>query len=396
MRESIAKGLLDKKITDESSKTLLAYVKTEEAALRAIEVKRDELANRYDLAKALISEYRTALTGAMSLNNLFQQIGNKTKEVTVNEVTQGVAVLGGSLKEFGVTVTKSYQKTVDEVTNKSAALVDNFRKMAEKAKAFADNLRKLRQMGLDPQLFSQLVQAGVEAGGETAQALIDGGSDSITELNKLYAEIDSVGKTLGQDVAQSMYGTGISMSNGLLDGILSKMDEYKTAAQTLADTFATEFKSKVGSAVSGALPAAPAAPTNVLSEADKDKLEFLMRRRAERSAEAAAIPANKVEWRDKLAHIIGSYDLQIENILKKVTPFAKGGIVTKPVMGLVGEAGPEAIIPLNKANMLGNTYNIYVNANDRASGKAAGDAIITALSTTVARNGSLLNVVTGS
>ena len=34
--------------------------------------------------------------------------------------------------------------------------------------------------------------------------------------------------------------------------------------------------------------------------------------------------------------------------------FAEGGIVTKPVAGLVGEAGPEAIIPLDQAqNILG-------------------------------------------
>jgi|MDSV01.2.fsa_nt_gb hypothetical protein len=34
--------------------------------------------------------------------------------------------------------------------------------------------------------------------------------------------------------------------------------------------------------------------------------------------------------------------------------FAKGGIVTKPVAGIVGEAGPEAVIPLNQAqNVLG-------------------------------------------
>lgn len=32
---------------------------------------------------------------------------------------------------------------------------------------------------------------------------------------------------------------------------------------------------------------------------------------------------------------------------------AKGGIVTKPHIGMIGEAGPEAIIPLNKAGMMG-------------------------------------------
>lgn len=44
-------------------------------------------------------------------------------------------------------------------------------------------------------------------------------------------------------------------------------------------------------------------------------------------------------------------------------PFAEGGIVTSPVVGLVGEAGPEAIIPLDRLGKMGGaTYNINVQA----------------------------------
>ena len=39
--------------------------------------------------------------------------------------------------------------------------------------------------------------------------------------------------------------------------------------------------------------------------------------------------------------------------LSKIRLHAKGGIVTRPHLGIVGEAGPEAIIPLNKAGMMG-------------------------------------------
>jgi len=49
---------------------------------------------------------------------------------------------------------------------------------------------------------------------------------------------------------------------------------------------------------------------------------------------------------------------------KKVAAFAEGGIVTGPMMGLVGEAGPEAIIPLDRLGKMGGgaTYNINVQA----------------------------------
>lgn len=49
-------------------------------------------------------------------------------------------------------------------------------------------------------------------------------------------------------------------------------------------------------------------------------------------------------------------------------PFAEGGIVTSPVMGLVGEAGPEAIIPLDRMNNLsgGDVYVTVTSADPQA------------------------------
>jgi hypothetical protein len=43
-------------------------------------------------------------------------------------------------------------------------------------------------------------------------------------------------------------------------------------------------------------------------------------------------------------------------------PFAKGGIVTGPTLGLIGEAGPEAVIPLNQMGSMGGT-NVTVNVS---------------------------------
>ena len=62
-----------------------------------------------------------------------------------------------------------------------------------------------------------------------------------------------------------------------------------------------------------------------------------------------------------------------------VTAFANGGIVNRPVVGMVGEAGPEAIIPLNKAGSLGGTYNITVNAGMGANGSQIGEEIVRAI-----------------
>ena len=68
-------------------------------------------------------------------------------------------------------------------------------------------------------------------------------------------------------------------------------------------------------------------------------------------------------------------------------PFANGGIVTGPTLGLVGEAGPEAIIPLDRAGQLGgNTINITVTSADP-------QAVVEALRRYTRANGPLGTVV---
>jgi hypothetical protein len=57
----------------------------------------------------------------------------------------------------------------------------------------------------------------------------------------------------------------------------------------------------------------------------------------------------------------------LQNKLAKNNPFptmATGGVVTEATMALIGEAGPEAVIPLSRLGSIGggDTYNIYASA----------------------------------
>lgn len=69
-------------------------------------------------------------------------------------------------------------------------------------------------------------------------------------------------------------------------------------------------------------------------------------------------------------------------------PFADGGIVTGPTLGLVGEAGPEAIIPLDRAGGIGTTVvNVTVTSADP-------QAVVEAIRRYTRANGPLSQVVT--
>jgi len=68
--------------------------------------------------------------------------------------------------------------------------------------------------------------------------------------------------------------------------------------------------------------------------------------------------------------IIGGNTWSSGDIFPDIPYLAQGGIVTSPTLAMIGEAGPEAVIPLNKSAMMGNTFNITVNGAIDAEGTA--------------------------
>lgn len=80
-----------------------------------------------------------------------------------------------------------------------------------------------------------------------------------------------------------------------------------------------------------------------------------------------------------LAGTRGIYtDAQGNSIFGTIPAFASGGIVTKPTIGLIGEAGPEAVVPLSKGGY-GATINITVNAGMGTDGGQVGEQIVNAI-----------------
>ena len=75
---------------------------------------------------------------------------------------------------------------------------------------------------------------------------------------------------------------------------------------------------------------------------------------------------------------IGGAGFDVPDIPK----LANGGIVTSPTLALIGEAGPEAVVPLNRGNGMGNNVTINVNGGDP-------NAVVAALRTYMRQNGSV-------
>ena len=52
-----------------------------------------------------------------------------------------------------------------------------------------------------------------------------------------------------------------------------------------------------------------------------------------------------------------------ENNIPGVPFLAEGGVVKKPTLAMIGESGPEAVVPLNKAGGMGGGLTVIVNGD---------------------------------
>jgi hypothetical protein len=68
----------------------------------------------------------------------------------------------------------------------------------------------------------------------------------------------------------------------------------------------------------------------------------------------------------------------------QIPKMAAGGIVNSPTLAMIGEAGPEAVIPLSQMGQMGGTNNVTINVN-------GGDpnSVVNALRTYMRQNGSV-------
>jgi hypothetical protein len=163
------------------------------------------LAGKIDVARTITA----GVTGLLSITNLLETSSRSVTE-TVRSIVGGIDV--------------AVTKTFDVV--ESGGLVDNFQKLVDKTKAFAKNLVALKKLGLNKQLFAQLVQAGADAGGATAEAIVAGGSDTISALNGLYNELALSASDIAANATDTLYEVGQQVvSNGFIEGLLSQDSE---------------------------------------------------------------------------------------------------------------------------------------------------------------------------
>tara|TARA_R110002020_G_scaffold369336_4_gene581193 strand:+ start:1658 stop:4567 length:2910 start_codon:yes stop_codon:yes gene_type:complete len=238
---------------------------------------------------------------------------------------------------------------VDEDGNRvGMSFIDGLNAQAERAVEFANKIQFLLANKLSREALQQVLSRGTEAGIAIADELIAGGAGTIETTNELVRTTQKAADDVGLLAADNFHSAGV-----------------ESALQTY-----TGFRDNFGKG-------GPA----------RKALMGLM----DNIAAAAARDVNiNVNITRRINEIISRFT---QNTM---AAGAEGAIVRRPTFALIGEAGPEAVVPLNRTrgnaplpSMSGGNVNINVNAGIGTDGRAVGRQIVEALKQYERQNGPL-------
>lgn len=96
---------------------------------------------------------------------------------------------------------------ITQLGGSTNSIIRNMKKLLETTKSFSANITKLSQMGLNPALLAQVIQAGPLAGARLAASLVAGGATAIGQISAGYSEFENLASGIAQVGTESRFGT---------------------------------------------------------------------------------------------------------------------------------------------------------------------------------------------
>jgi hypothetical protein len=352
--------------------------------------------DRYQLMAEKLYGFKTAVDGAnpvvdkatkalKGLNDAQKAVINaniKLQDSIVNNLQTSLSSAENSLND----VTNKFEDLRNTISGSVTDVVDfgkaieteNFieaiTKQAQDATSFADKVKQLIQIGLSERGIRELLDAGFEAGSLIADQLIAGGATVVRQINTLLDSVNMVAETVGTLGAETFYQQGVTQGEALVAGIKAALESAKAELDRLRESLTGSGTSGAGG--TGGTDTTGANTSKTVTVKPGDTLSKIAA--ANKVSLQAILDAN-AKFKNDPKYNGGSTIFSGTTV--KIPRLAKGGIVLGPTNALIGEAGPEAVIPLSGANSagMGSTYNITVNAGIGTDGAVVGRQIVDAI-----------------
>ena len=277
-------------------------------------------------------------------NNLGGGVGGAKKEVesfakalkdklgeALDQAKDALKTAKDAFDDFATTVSDSIKQAFSFADAQTAGaeagsgFLDGLRSQVAGVIGYAAKIQSLLDSNLSKEALASVLASGQEAGMAIADQLIAGGQAAIDETNALVDSANSAAEKVGLNAAGKWYQGGIDVAEKMVNGIQSALDKMTPKLMEKMDAIAAKMKRTV-------------------------TIDVFVNERFNKIMTGLGVPA-----------------------------MAEGGIVNKPTLALIGEAGPEAVVPLSKMNA-GGGGDVNINVTGGLSTSAEiGQSVVNAL-----------------
>ena len=290
------------------------------------------LADEAGIFNKALKDQKEAVGGAVKEVESFAAAFKDKLGEALSDANDALADAKSAFDDFATSVSDSIKEAFSFADAQDAGketgkgFLDGLRSQVAGVIDYAAKIQALLDKNLSKDALAQVLASGAEAGAAIADQLIAGGQTAIDETNALVDSANAAAAKVGLNAAAKWYQAGIDSATAVVDGIQAELDKLTPKLMKKMDAIAAKLKRTVSIDV-------------VITER-----------------------VNKI-----VANIGG------------IPAMAEGGIVNKPTLALIGEAGPEAVVPLSKMSAGGGgDVNINVNGG-LATSAEIGQAITNAL-----------------
>lgn len=294
----------------------------------------------------------------------------------------------------------------DLATKNADSLITSLKDKLALARELVTNAGKLASAGFSQTFIEQVVAQGPNAGNAMATAILEASPEAQAEIQSLFVDSEKLAghgmdsltdeiytkSGLATEALREMY---TQASTDLVDALAAEKASYALTQVEIQKTF-NDGMAEAKTTRDEAMAEAQVALTEALAEATKNLNDSLTAIQAELDASlkqfkgqlsghAKAIKAIKDEVSAARAAAMKPIVVtRIENVVVKTSyestgrvKLAEGGLVTRPTNALIGEAGPELVMPLDDFAKLtgrdgnGSTVNYYAAPNQSLNAEQA-------------------------
>ena len=221
-----------------------------------------------------------------------------------------------------------FNKALEDGKYGFKGFLDSLRKQVKGIEDYSTNLQTALASGLSEDALAFVLDAGSEAGAKIASELVKGGQTAIDETNALVEAAQAAADKVGLQAAERWYKTGVDQAQFIVDGLEAELTKLTPKLMAKMDQIAAKMKRSVN-------------------------IDVVVTERV-----------NKI----------------VSTISSGIPKMANGGIVTGPTLALIGEAGPEAVVPLSQMGNMATGGGVTINVTGGLSTSAEiGQSVVNAL-----------------